>query len=230
MKRPLLKKHKASRPPTVIVCGGLSACRLRCGATPQIQSLLVAEVTLEEAFEATAVTSFVAGHFMNSVVNGIEIQLFGAFGYAGLVLARTAFGVHALLQIRFGVPHDIAQQFGKFRGMLSLFPGLALESLGYFGITLAVGLTAHGKIHTYFGALAHEVVVEVFYHLLVATFGHAYLMFGHEREAGVLCKFLELGGGHAAHGAFFGSMVTFVNVTAYGANEFLLHDVVNLND
>ena len=187
--------------------------------------LLVAEVALEESFEAAAVTGLVAGHFVHGVVDGVEVQLLGALGDAGLVLTGAALGVHTLLEVGLRVPYHIAEQFGELRSVLGLFPGIALEGLGYFGITLAVGLAAHGQIHAHLGALAHEVVVEVFDHFLVAALGHADFVLGHEGETALLGEFLELGGGNAAHGALFGCVVAFVNVTANGADEFLFHDV-----
>ena len=168
-------------------------------------------------------TGFVAGHFVNRVVDSVEVEFLGTLSNAGLVFASTCFSVHALFEVGLGVPNAVTEEFGKLRSVFCLFPSVTLESLSHFGITLTVCLAAHCEIHAHFGAFAHEVVVEVLNHLLVATFGNADFVLCNERERTLFAEFLKLRSGNAAHGAFFGSFGTFVDVTANGADEFLFH-------
>ena len=43
-----------------------------------LAALAFAEVAVEQALEGLAVTGFVAGHFMNGVMNGVEVRLLRA--------------------------------------------------------------------------------------------------------------------------------------------------------
>ena len=189
-----------------------------------LQKDLLLEIAVVETFEAATVASFVACHFMNGVVDGIEVEFLGALGDAGFVFAGTGFSVHALFEVGLGVPNAVAEEFGKLGSVFSLFPSITLESFGYFGIAFAVGLAAHGEVHTHFGAFAVEMSVEILYHFFVAAFGYADFVLSHERETAFFRKFFELGSRNATHRAFFGSVFAFVNVTTNGANEFLFHN------
>ena len=184
---------------------------------------LFAEVAAVEALEALAVASFVLSHFVNGVVDGVEVELFGAFSDAHLVGVCTGFSGHTFFEVGFGVPHAVAEEFSEFGSVFGFFEGVAFESFSHFGIAFAVGLTAHGEVHANFGAFATEVSVEVGDHLFVATFGYADFVFGNELELGSGVHFFEFISANAAHGAFFGSVFTFVYETAYSANEFLFH-------
>ena len=106
--------------------------------------------------------------------------------------------------------------------MLRLFKGIALERLGNLRIALAVGLTAHCQVHTHLGALAVEIVVETFQNLgILYVLGHAKHVLGHKHQRALgLCYFNEFFTRHAAQGAFLGSGVTFVDISAYGASKF----------
>jgi hypothetical protein len=68
------------------------------------------------------------------------------------------------------------------------------------------------------------VVVEILDHLLVAALGYADFVLSYEVQV-ALIEFLKLRGGDATHGALLGSVVTFVDITAYGADKFLLHKI-----
>ena len=169
-------------------------------------------------------TSLVLGHFVNRVVDGIQVQGLGTCGDALLVFASAAFGSHALFQVRLRIPYAVAQQFGELGGVFSLFPSVTLVCLGDFGITLAVGLTAHGQIHADFGAFAHEVVVQVLDHFVIAALGYAdHVFIGKYQRTirGLFFNFHKLAGRSLAEGALLGSGITFVNVTAYCTSEFL---------
>ena len=121
-------------------------------------------------------------------------------------------------------PGPLGLNCATFAGMqVAGLPGSLVTVFGVLSPTLTVCLAAHCEIHAHFGAFAHEVVVEVLNHLLVATFGNADFVLCYERERTLFAEFLELRSGNAAHGAFFGSFGTFVDVTANGADEFLFH-------
>ncbi len=184
-------------------------------------------MTVVETLEALSVASLVLGHFMYGVVDGVEVEFLGALGDAHLVGVGTGFCSHALFEVGLGVPHYVAEEFGKLGCVLGFFKCIALESLGYFGIAFAVGLTRHCKIHTYFGALTHEVCVEVGAHLVVGIFGDADYVLGYKLEKCCLVEFLELGCGHTTLGTLFGSCVAFMNVAADCTDEFLAHFLGN---
>ena len=111
------------------------------------------------------------------------------------------------------------------RFMLGLLPGVTLEGLGNLGIALAVGLTAHGQIHTHLGALAHEVVLKTLPQLGVRTLAITQLMLRDEIQCAILDNLDELVGTYLAQRALLGSLVTLMNVTAYGTTEFLYHNL-----
>ena len=68
------------------------------------------------------------------------------------------------------------------------------------------------------------MVVEVLNHFFVATLGYADFVFRDKRKTTFFFQLLKLGSRNATHRALFWSVVTFVNITAYGANEFLFHN------
>ena len=107
--------------------------------------------------------------------------------------------------------------------MLSFLERIALESFGDFGIAFAIGLAAHGEVHTYFAAFTVEVGGEVGDHLFVATLGDTYLVFCNELEGCFRVEFAESGTGSAALGAFFGCFCAFVHIAAGLADKFLFH-------
>ena len=131
---------------------------------------LFLEISVVQTFKTSSMTSFVTSHFMNSVVDSIQVQFFSTLSDTSLVSASTAFSIHAFFQVGFGIPNTITQQFCEFGSVFSFFPSVAFESFSDFGITFAIGLTAHSQIHTNFSAFTHKVVVQVFNHLFIATF------------------------------------------------------------
>ena len=183
---------------------------------------LFLEVAVVKTLETLAMAGFVTCHLVYGVVDGVKVQFLCTLGNAGLVFASSSFCGHTLLKVGFGVPNHIAEEFGKFGGMLGLFPSVAFEGFGHFRITLAVSLAAHGEVHAHFAAFALAGVVEVFNHFLVAAFGHADYVLGNELQGSVF-HFFKLAGGYAAEGALLGSLGPFVYITAHGANEFFVH-------
>ena len=181
------------------------------------------EVTVEEALEAAAVASFVFSHFVYGVMDGVETEFFSTACDAHLVFVSTSFSSHTLFEVCTGIPYALAEELSKFCSVLSFFECIALEGLCDFGIAFAVGLTAHCEVHANFTALAVEVSGKVFDHFLVAVFGYADFVLSNECKLGFGVEFIEFAAGCAADRALFGSFVTFVNIAAYGADEFLFH-------
>ena len=103
---------------------------------------LIAEITVEESLETAAVTGFVLGHFVNGVVDCIEVGSLGVLGDAHLVGVGTGLGVHTLLEVGLGVPNDVTEELGELCGVLGFFPSVALESLGDFGMPSYISIVA----------------------------------------------------------------------------------------
>ena len=118
-------------------------------------------------------TSLVLRHLMHSVVDRIEASHLCVLSDTELILASTSLGSSALLQIRLGVPYNLAQQLSETRSMVSLLERIALESLGDLGITLTISLTSHSQILTHLAALTVKVCTQVVDHLLTYTLGLA---------------------------------------------------------
>jgi len=163
----------------------------------------------------------ILAHLMDGVVDGIQVKLLGQRGQLLLAGGRAPLSLSAQLQVLLGGGgNNLAQQLGELGSMLGLFPGIALEGLGHFGVAIAVSLTAHGQVHANLGALAVEIHAKALDDAGVNTLGHAHtmlvrigLLFAHE---------LELALGSLALGAEFRSFGTFVNIAANLANPF--HD------
>ena len=62
---------------------------------------------------------FVLRHFVNSVVDGVEVQLLGLLRQLVLAGGRAVFGFYANFQVLLGgVADDLAQKFCELRGVL----------------------------------------------------------------------------------------------------------------
>ena len=164
---------------------------------------------------------FVFCHFMHGVVDGVEVEFFGATSDAHLVFVGTCFGRHTFFEVGLGVPDALAEEFGKFGCVFGLFPRIALECFSDFGIAFAVCLALHAD----FAAFAVEVSRKIRDHLFVATFGHTDFVLCDESEFCRFIEFFELGCGCTAEGAFFGCVITFVYVATDGADKFLFHNL-----
>ena len=82
---------------------------------------LLAEVALQQALERLAVTGLVARHFMDCVVQRVEIVLLAQLGQVGLAGSRAVFGLDANGQVLLGGRgNDLAQQLGELGGVLGL--------------------------------------------------------------------------------------------------------------
>ena len=107
--------------------------------------------------------------------------------------------------------------------MFCLLPRVTLERLGNFGISLAVGLTAHRQVHAHFAALAGKMRSQTLEHLFVYAFGHADHMFIGPRQRFSFDHFLKFRRGLFTLRTKFGSCIPFVNITANRTNKFLFH-------
>ena len=81
--------------------------------------------------------------------------------------------------------------------MVSLLKSIALESLCYLWVSLAVGLTAHSEIHTYLSTLSNEVVLKALaYEIAICSLRNhicdAKLMLCNELQSSILFHLLEL--------------------------------------
>ena len=164
---------------------------------------------------------------MNGVVSSVHTGSLGVAGDAELVLTCSTLSSDASLKVALGVFQHVAKELSEFRSVLCLLESVALESLGNLWIALTVGLAAHCEIHTHLTALTVEVSLEVLYHFLVGALlaGSAQFVYCSESIFFTLYQLFELRCWSLAYRALLWSSVTLINVTANGANKFLLHNV-----
>ena len=181
-----------------------------------------------ETHEACAVACLVLSHLMNSVVSSVHTGSLGILGDTELVLASTLLSSDTSLKVGLGVAQNVAKQFGKLRSMLSLLECITLVSLGDFGITLAVGLTAHGKIHSNLCALTIEVSLEILDHFLVSTLVASCTKNVHGGEVclTVISEFGELRCWSLTQWALLRCCLALIYVSTYGADKLFLHNSV----
>ena len=72
-------------------------------------SVLFLEITVEKTLETLSVAGFILGHFVNGVVDGVPVHLFGALGDAHFVCTSAAFGHHSLFQVGLGIPDHLTE-------------------------------------------------------------------------------------------------------------------------
>lgn len=149
--------------------------RLFC--TQLVNNSLLGEIALKQAVESLAVACFVLAHLVYGVMHGIITQLFGPLGNHQLAIAGSELGLGAHLHIlRCAVGEHFAQKFGKLCCMLGFFEGIASEGLSYFGVSLSLGLTAHGQVHANLAALARKIVAQTLHNLRIQSFCYTYAM------------------------------------------------------
>ena len=106
--------------------------------------------------------------------------------------------------------------------MLRLFKRNALVGFRNFGVSLALCLTAHRKIHSNFRAFTGEVSTESFHNLFVFHLTVTDVMLGRPGQlGGVFLLFDELRGRGFALGAEFGSGIAFMDITADSTYKLL---------
>ena len=158
---------------------------------------------------------FILGHFVDGVVDGVVAELLGAGGDGELAFAGAGFGFVALLEVRLGVPDDLAEEFGDAGGVVGLLEGVALERVGDLGVALALRLAAHREVHAHFGAFAGEVVLETGPDLRIAALGDAEdVLVGPLGLIGLFLYLHELFGLRMAYGALGGRILAFMDITA----------------
>ena len=79
---------------------------------------LFPEIPLEETGEGFSMPGLIASHFVDGVVDGVEIQLLGALSEGGLAGGGAVFGLDPHLQVLLGgVGEDLAQQLRELGGI-----------------------------------------------------------------------------------------------------------------
>ena len=111
--------------------------------------------------------------------------------------------------------------------MVGLLIGVVLKGTGHLWITLAVGLTGHGQIHTYFAALASKSILAVLYQVVtnLVSIGAAKLMDGSELRFVFERNVFKLAAWSLAQRTELRSLGAFVDVPTYGTDKFLFHNV-----
>lgn len=94
---------------------------------------LLAEVAGEEAVEAGSVASFVLGHLVNGVVDGVVAELLGSCGDGELAFAGTGLGLVTLLKVGLGVPDNVTEKLGELGGVLSFLESVPLNASAISG-------------------------------------------------------------------------------------------------
>ena len=193
------------------------------------QAAGLGKVALQQALEGLAVTSLVASHLVDGVVDGIEVGSLGTLGEISLTGGGAILGLNAHLEVLLGgVGHDLAQELSELGGVLGLLMGCLFVIKANLGITLAMSDAGHGQVHTDLGALALKVGAQVGDDVLGhALLGNAHNVLGSPSKA-TLILLQEAGTGNAALGALkiLGQLVAVIlfNITANGANKF--HDSI----
>ena len=108
----------------------------------------LAKISLQKTCECLAVTGLIAGHLMNRVMDGIQIQGLCSLGQISLAGGRAILSIDTHLEILLGrIGQNLTQHFCKACRMISLFEGGLLVIHANFGITLTESGTRHCKIH-----------------------------------------------------------------------------------
>ena len=182
----------------------------------RIQSL---EIAVQKAFKACAMAGFILGHFMDSIMDGVVAEFLGTLCDHQFALAGALFGICAHLDVLLRIGRDdLTEKLGKLCGMLCLFECITLESLSDFRISVALRLTAHGKVPSDFGALAHEVVLKSLHDLGIFDLACAdFVLASPDLLSGGHFLNFELGPQGTALRALLGSGIAFMDIAANGA-------------
>ena len=104
---------------------------------------------------------------MYGVVDGVIAELLCPLGNLELALASACLSGISLLEVGLGVPNHLTEELCELGSVLCLLESISLECVCNLWIALALCLTAHGQIHSNFGALTVEVVVKTLENLRV---------------------------------------------------------------
>ena len=122
--------------------------------------------------ECFAVASFVASHFMNGVMDSIQVSSLSSLSQVELACGSAVFGFDADSQVLLGGGgDDFAQQLCELGSVLSLFVGSLLPVQADFGIAFPVSDASHAQVHTDLGAFALEVGHQLLEDVLLVFLG-----------------------------------------------------------
>ena len=143
-----------------------------------------------------------------------------------LVFASTTLCLDTCSKITLSIFQYITKQLCKLTCVFCLFKSITLESLCNFWISFAICLTRHCKIHTYLTTFAIEVSLKILYHLwtsiLIASSSKS-VNSCKLRSLRRICYLFELATWSFTQRTYFRSFGSFINISANGTNEFLLH-------
>ena len=171
------------------------------------------EVPVVQSFECLSVSCLITCHFMNGVMDSVEIRSLSALRKIGLAGGSAVLSLNSHLKVLLcRIGDNLAEQLSELRSMLCLFVSSLLVVKTNLGITLTECYSCHSQIHTYFRALTGEVCSEVVDDILAYTLSNAY---------NVLCSpcaliFLlrELRSGSMTYGTALGSFIALMYVAA----------------
>lgn len=181
----------------------------------------LAKVSLEKSVECFAMASFISADFMNSVMDGVEVQSFCALCDVNAAFSGTEFSVNAGAKVLFGRSgENFAEQFCKLGSVISLFESSGSIVLADFRIALTDCLTGHSKVHTDLRALTVKASTKIFFDVFRSVSSYAENMLS---SPGSLISLLDkLAGRCFADRAneIGGKRLAFIDVTANAAYEF----------
>ena len=177
----------------------------------------VVEISVQETLERLAVTSLVTSHFVNGVVDRIQIQCLSTLCKVSLACSCTVLGVYSHLQVLLGgVGEHLTQQLCKLCSVLCFLISCLFPVQTDLGIALAMSNSCHCQVHTNLHALAVEVGAEIFHNIFGSTLCYANDMLSSPSLFAGLFLYHIL----AANGALCRGIVAFINITANGTYVF----------
>ena len=189
--------------------------------------VLPSEVSFEKACECLAVAGFVACHFMNGVVESIEIVLLAELCEFELAEGCAVFGFYTHFKVLLcAVGHDFAEELSELCCVLCFFKAGLFPVHADFGITFTVCNTCHSEVHSYFAALTCEVCLQAFNDLCFDVFRNirtkllAYTNNMLSSPGELTLGFGKLAAGNLALGAELRGLITFMHITANRADPF----------
>ena len=182
------------------------------------------EVSVEKTLESLSVSCLVLCHFVNCVVDSVEVESLCLLCKVKLACGSAVLSFYALCEVLLGGRRNyLAEKLSELCSVLCLFPCSLLVVETYLGIALAVSGSCHCKVHADLCALAGEVSAQTLNDLLgnALELANADLMLVSENQlAAVVIDNSELGAGNAALRALLRSCVALVNIAAYRTYKF----------
>ena len=191
----------------------LAAMELLADGRDGLPGIGLAKVSLQQTSECLAVTSLVAGHLMNGVMDCVKVCSLSSLGQINLAGGSAVLSLNTHLKVLLGgIGNNLAQKLCKLGSMLSLFVSSLLIVQADLRISLSVSNSCHCQIHTNLRALAFEVCSQISDDVLADTLCNTYYMLSSPGHLAflLLCKFLS---GSAANRALLRSCIAFINIT-----------------